>query len=163
MDAILLPWVIASTILLFIAAYWIYTLERRYTALEARYEHLLTLDQEADAPTMPRLVQRLEAQEVQLAGVDASLTALEEIMPHMIQGCGTVRYNAFPNVGGEQSFSVALVDGCGNGVVITGLHGRDMRVYAKPLIQWRASHSLSSEEQEALGLARERIEHKGER
>lgn len=158
MDGILLPWVIASTLLLFIAAYWIYTLERRQNALEERYQKLIALDEEADHDSLARALQRLDQQEAGLAELQVALGEVESMMPHVIQGYGTVRYNAFPNAGGEQSFSLALVDVKGNGVVVTGLHGRDMRVYAKPLVQWRASHSLSSEEQEALGLAREMVE-----
>ncbi len=162
MDAVLLPWVIASTILLFIAAYWIYTLERRYTTLEARYESLMALSEETDDTTLIRVTQRLQEQENKVTHIQSSLASLEAITPHIIQGHGTVRYNAFPSAGGEQSFSLALVDQRGNGVVVTGLHGRDMHVYAKPLTQWRATHSLTSEEQAALGLAREMVEHKAE-
>ena len=158
MDTVLLPWVIAATLLLFVAIYWIYTLEKRFKALETRYQHLASIDEATDEVTLIKVTQRLEKQGVQLANVQTALAAVEGVMPHVIQGYGTVRYNAFPNAGGEQSFSVALVDVQGNGVVMTGLHGRDMRVYAKPLVQWRASHSLSSEEQEALALAREMLQ-----
>ena len=161
MDTVLLPWVIAATVLLFVAVYWIYNLERRHKTLEARYEHLAAIDEETDEATLIQLTQRLEVQGAQLAEVRDGLASVEAVLPNVIQGYGTVRYNAFPNAGGEQSFSVALVDVQGNGVVMTGLHGREMRVYAKPLVQWRASHSLSSEEQEALALAREMVEREG--
>jgi hypothetical protein len=161
MDGILLPWVIATTLLLFIAAYWIYTLERRQHALEERYQGLIALEEDADRDSLVLALQRLEQQEARLTELQTALSNVESVMPHVIQGYGTVRYNAFPNAGGEQSFSVALVDVKGNGVVVTALHGRDMRVYAKPLVQWRASHSLSSEEQEALGLAREMVASRG--
>jgi hypothetical protein len=161
MGTVLLPWVIAATLLLFVAIYWIYTLEKRFKALEVRYQHLASIDEETDEATLIQVTQRLEEQGMQLANVQAVLATVEDVLPHVIQGYGTVRYNAFPNAGGEQSFSVALVDIQGNGVVMTGLHGREMRVYAKPLVQWRASHSLSSEEQEALALAREMLEREG--
>ena len=51
MDA-LIPWVIASTILLFVAAYWIYTLEKRLKLLETRYQKLLALADDADQATI---------------------------------------------------------------------------------------------------------------
>jgi hypothetical protein len=159
MESVLLPWTIASTILLFVAAYWVYTLERRFNDLEERYTRLLAMTEESEAPTIAGLLHRLEDQEERLKGAEAYLAELARVLPHTVQGYGVVRYNAFANAGGEQSFSLALVDAKGSGVVVSGLHGREMRVYAKPLTQWRAAHSLSSEEQEALGLAREMVEH----
>lgn len=67
---------------------------------------------------------------------------------------GIVRFNPFSDTGGDQSFSVALVDGEGNGVVITSLHGRrETRVYAKPLEGWGSTYSLTEEEQEAIAQA----------
>ncbi len=158
MDTILVPWVIAATVLLFVAVYWIYTLEQRHKTLEARYQHLATIDEETGEATLIKLTQRLEALGTLVGDMQETLDSVEAVLSHVIQGYGTVRYNAFPNAGGEQSFSVALVDVQGNGMVMTGLHGREVRVYAKPLVQWRASHSLSSEEQEALALAREMVE-----
>ncbi|MDX9956094.1 MAG: DUF4446 family protein, partial [Anaerolineae bacterium] len=69
------------------------------------------------------------------------------------------RYQGFANVGGDQSFSIALVDGRGSGFLLSGLHGRDeTRVYAKPLVQWRASYTLGAEEQAVLALARKMTE-----
>jgi len=43
MEGLLVPWVIASTILLFVAAYWIYTLEKRVAEFQTRYEELLKI------------------------------------------------------------------------------------------------------------------------
>jgi hypothetical protein len=159
MEGVLLPWVIASTILLFIAAYWIYTLERRVKGLESRYERVLALAESDDEATVAKLLQRLDDQGGRLDGVEASVATLRAVLPRALQGYGIVRYQAFPNVGGDQSFSLALVDGRGNGSLLSSLHGRDeTRVYAKAIQGWRSSHSLSAEEQEALGQARKMVE-----
>lgn len=158
MDNVLLPWTIATTILLFVGAYWVYTLDRHLKELTARYEHLMALAEDADEATLASLLKRLEDQGVRLDEAWALLEQLQALMPHVIQGHGIVRYQAFANVGGDQSFSLALVDAEGNGAVITGLHGREVRVYGKPLTQWRSSYSLSAEEQEALGHARRMVE-----
>jgi hypothetical protein len=65
-----------------------------------------------------------------------------------------VRYDAFPDVGGEQSFSVALLDAAGSGMVLTGLYSRnDMRVYAKPVVGGSSPHSLTEEERKAIAGA----------
>lgn len=155
----LTPWVIASTILLFVGAYWIYTLENRLKTLEARYQKLLALADDADQATLVQFLSRLGEYEQRMDQMTAQLQHLERILPHTIQGHGIVRYSAFENVGGDQSFSLALVDAHGSGAMLSGLHVRDeTRVYAKPLTQWRSSYSLSAEEQQALGAARQMIE-----
>jgi hypothetical protein len=68
-----------------------------------------------------------------------------------------VRYDAFGDMGGRMSWSMALVDEAGTGVVLTSIHGRsDARSYAKSLQQWSSEQPLSPEEEKALALARGR-------
>lgn len=62
-----------------------------------------------------------------------------------------VRYDAFEEVRGNQSFAMALYDDQGNGVVLSGIVGRtDSRVYCKPLVNGRSERNLSQEEQRAI-------------
>jgi Protein of unknown function (DUF4446) len=66
-----------------------------------------------------------------------------------------LRYDAFEDVGGRLSFSCALLDDHGNGVVLTSINGRqETRVYAKPITEGRSGYNLSSEEEEAIRRAR---------
>jgi Protein of unknown function (DUF4446) len=72
-----------------------------------------------------------------------------------IQCLGFLRFNPFRDSGGDQSFAIALADRDGNGVVISGLHGRDAtRVYAKPLAAWESVYPLTDEEQQTIRKAR---------
>jgi len=65
-----------------------------------------------------------------------------------------LRYDAFEDVGGRLSFSCALLDDQGDGVVITSINGRqDTRVYAKPIIEGKSRYNLSTEEEEAIRQA----------
>jgi hypothetical protein len=65
-----------------------------------------------------------------------------------------LRYDAFEDVGGRLSFSCALLDEHGTGVVLTSINGRqDTRVYAKPISTGTSSHNLSLEEDEAIRQA----------
>jgi hypothetical protein len=68
---------------------------------------------------------------------------------------GVVRFNPFKDLGGDQSFSVALLDGENSGVVLSALHTREgNRVYAKPVENGKAvKHPLTDEEQEAIKKA----------
>jgi hypothetical protein len=76
----------------------------------------------------------------------------------LISGCvsrvGTVRFDAFDDMGGRMSFSVALLDEHGDGTVITAINGRtETRAYAKPVIRGESSHTLSQEEAAVIAQA----------
>ena len=74
-----------------------------------------------------------------------------------MQFVGLVRFNPFDDTGGDQSFALALLDGRGDGVVISSLHGRTgTRFYAKPVKAGTSTLSLSDEEVQALKQAREK-------
>jgi hypothetical protein len=65
-----------------------------------------------------------------------------------------LRYDAFEDVGGRLSFSCAMLDEQGTGVVITSINGRqETRVYAKPVTARTSSYNLSAEEEEAIRQA----------
>ncbi len=67
---------------------------------------------------------------------------------------GVVRYDAFEDMGGRMSFSAALLDDHGTGVVITSINGRqDARTYAKTVETGRSEHNLSKEEEMAIAEA----------
>lgn len=71
-----------------------------------------------------------------------------------VQKVGVVRYNPFSEVGGDQSFSIALLDGNNDGVVITSLYSRDgNRVYGKLVKNGKSEYSLSGEEKKAISEA----------
>lgn len=68
-----------------------------------------------------------------------------------VQKIGLVRFNPFNETGGDHSFSLALLDGNGNGFVMTGLHTRERtRLYIKPIRNLKSEYELSQEEQKAI-------------
>lgn len=71
-----------------------------------------------------------------------------------IRQVGLVRYDAFPDSSGMQSFSAALLDDGGNGIVITSINGRhESRTYAKGIEAGEAAQPLSPEEGDAITRA----------
>ena len=67
---------------------------------------------------------------------------------------GLVRYDAYRDMGGQQSWSVAFLDGSDNGTVITCLHSRDhARIYLKELRAGVSEQRLSPEEENAIEVA----------
>lgn len=79
---------------------------------------------------------------------------LEELVENNkfnIQKTGIVRFNPFADTGGNMSFSIALLDGYDNGIVISSLHSREgTRIYAKPIESGGSKHNLTEEEREAI-------------
>lgn len=66
-----------------------------------------------------------------------------------------VRYDAFTEMSGRMSFSLALLDDRGDGVTVTAMTGRtDTRVYAKAISGGEGEHDLSPEERQAVSAAR---------
>lgn len=96
------------------------------------------------------LKDRLELQE-QVRLLTQRTGELESKMLRTKRFVGVVRYDAFEDVGGSQSFALAVYDDQGNGAVVTSLVGRsDCRVYCKPLIEGKSDRSLTAEEQRAI-------------
>jgi hypothetical protein len=74
-----------------------------------------------------------------------------------ISRVGIVRFDAFEDMGGRLSFSLALLDEQRDGVVVTAINGRtDTRVYAKPIAEGTSPHNLSEEELAAIQQAQTR-------
>ena len=85
------------------------------------------------------------------SGARAELAAISR---YALQKFAIVRYDAFGDMGGQLSFSVALLDEHGDGVVITSINGRtETRSYAKPVRGMTSAHNLSDEEREAIASA----------
>jgi hypothetical protein len=67
-----------------------------------------------------------------------------------------VRYDAYGEMSGRQSTSIALLDATRSGVVLSSIHHRDSaRLYAKQVYEGRGELELSPEENEAIRLALE--------
>ena len=87
-----------------------------------------------------------------------TLNATDRTQQYQIEGSirrvALLRYDAFEDVGGRLSFSCAMLDEHGTGVVITSINGRqETRVYAKPVTSRTSTYNLSAEEEEAIRQA----------
>ncbi len=88
-------------------------------------------------------------------GLRQEVAALRAETGDALRHLAVVRYDAFGDMGGHLSWSVALLDDGGNGVVLTSIHGRsDARSYAKSISSWTCDQQLSPEELEAIERAR---------
>ncbi len=93
--------------------------------------------------------------EKRVRDLEARVTEMEERARTAKRHLGLVRYDAFEDVGGSQSFALAVYDENGDGAILTSIVGRaDCRVYAKPLVKMQSERKLSQEEQRAINDAR---------
>jgi hypothetical protein len=90
-----------------------------------------------------------------LDGLRREVQALRVEVADALRHLAVVRYDAFGDMGGHLSWSMALLDDSGNGVVLTSIHGRsEARTYAKNISSWTCDQALSPEEEEAVGFAK---------
>ena len=74
-----------------------------------------------------------------------------------VQKVGLIRFNPFKELGGDHSFSLAILNGQDSGVVITGLHTRERtRVYMKDIKNGKSQSDLSLEEKKAVMTAQKK-------
>lgn len=85
------------------------------------------------------------------------LSMLDKDVKTSIRKVGIVRYNAFNDVGSDLSFSIALLDTNDNGVVLSGIYGRnDTATFAKPIEKGQSNYPLSAEEIQAIERAKKK-------
>ena len=94
-----------------------------------------------------------------VVGLRQEVAALRAEAAGSFRHLGIVRYDAFSGAGqqagGRLSWSVALLDDSGGGVVLTAIHGRsEARSYAKSISDWTCEQPLSPEEEQAVSSAR---------
>lgn len=95
-----------------------------------------------------------QAVEERLRELEDLYRGIEKVAEKAISRVGFLRFNAFPDVGSNLSFALALLDDKGDGVVLCCLVGRDdCRLYAKPVAKGNSTYPLSEEEREAIRRA----------
>jgi len=130
----------------------------RLLALEKRFQLALGKSQPGD------LEQKLVSNFKELEQVQKELTHLTEEYAKLAsaqslssQKISIVRFNPFADTGGDQSFSLAVLDAHDSGYVLTSIHGRQgTRVYVKPIDFGKSKHQLSEEEKQVLQQAQKR-------
>ncbi len=87
--------------------------------------------------------------------LDAELALTRRQLAAALRHVSVVRYDAFGDLGGRYSFTAALLDDSGDGLLLTSIHGRsETRTYLKGISGGEPDIELSPEELEAVKLAR---------
>jgi hypothetical protein len=146
--------IVLVTLLLVVAAIFL-RLNAHLRKVIRRYSELMQGVSHANLETLVvQQVESLRRQEVRLTELAETCKRLTAQAERCLQRVGLVRYNAFEGVGGNQSFSLALLDAAGNGFVVTSLFGRsESAVYCKAVEKGRPALVVSAEEEEAIRQA----------
>lgn len=151
-------WVIAtllgSIVLLFV---WVLALSIRVGGLRKRYRKMMA---DTGIDNLEQLIMQLQhndqQQQSKLQMQEEQLQLVRRALSEMKGRIGVHRYNAFTGQGSDLSFSLAIINEMQDGVIVSGIHGREETyVYAKPLKQGESNYALSPEEKKAIQLALE--------
>jgi len=128
---------------------------RRTARLARRLE---SLTQGSDAESLEAVLgshlERVRKVVADLDRVEARTAVIERDLLGSFGRLGLVRFNPFEDTGGNQSFALAMLDGRGDGFVVSSLHARaGTRIYAKAIAKGASETALSAEEAEALRIA----------
>lgn len=86
---------------------------------------------------------------------EGDLADLRHDIAQALRHVAVVRYDAFGDMGGRLSFSAAIIDDSGDGIVVSSIHGRgESRTYAKGVVGGDPDATLTPEERQALAAAR---------
>ena len=109
----------------------------------------------AHAAALDSAFQSLQAEVTEVAArLDGRLGVAERRLDGAVAHWGLIRYDAYNEMSGRQSTSIALLDSSRSGLVLSSIHHRDQaRLYAKQVSEGRGELQLSPEEEEVLRLA----------
>ena len=148
-------WVIGASVIIVLLFVMVLVLFKAVGKVESRYRKLMKGTTNANLEEM--LLERLKNIE---EAKEASENALQECkrieikMKDCIQKVAIMRYKAFENVGSDLSFSIAMLDDNNDGVILTGIYGRqESTTYAKPIDKGISRYDLSEEELYVLNEA----------
>ncbi|MEK7100308.1 MAG: DUF4446 family protein [Patescibacteria group bacterium] len=90
----------------------------------------------------------------EIVHLKSEILRIKGMSHNYVQRVGLIKFNPFNESGGDHSFSLALLDGNKNGIIITSLHTRERtRLYLKEVFSGKVKVKLSEEEEKALKLS----------
>lgn len=147
----------AQITILVVVGIWLLALSLSLLWLISFFKRITKGISEADLKKiLERLLTNQEKQAKETERLDKEIRKLVQEGTFHIQKVGMVRFNPFRDIGGEHSFTMALLDGRDSGIVLTGLHTRDRtRIYLKTVRGGKSEYELSAEEKKAIAKAQE--------
>lgn len=134
---------------------WLVFLTLKYRAILKKAEMLFSTEKQGNvSKVIEEYLANVKSVEDHCFDLDKETKRIRKMAEAGLQRVGYIRYNPFGNVGGDQSFSLCLMDKNESGFVITSIHSREgTRVYFKPLDKAKSDYNLSEEEKKAIEIA----------
>ncbi|HEX8464201.1 MAG TPA: DUF4446 family protein [Abditibacterium sp.] len=148
----LAPMCVGALALIVAQFIWVALLSKR---LERQSKMVRQFFQGPNDEDMEGLLRRsMEVAEVSAQRCETAMSEIEGLR-HQFGACvqrfALVRYDAFEDVTGQQSFSLVFLDGNHNGAAISSIFGRSSsRTFGKMIVNGQPEQNLTDEEQEAL-------------
>jgi hypothetical protein len=132
-----------------LAAIWIFITEKRLKRFFTGKKGTNLED------TIVKLQDNIAALQSAKEKAEKDIVAINAKLRRSIRGLETIRFNPFPDQGGNQSFAIGMLNEDGDGVVFSSLYSRErMSVFAKPIKNNKSEYELTAEEKEALQKAK---------
>ncbi len=136
-------------ILILVQGFWVLSTEKR---LKRFFLGKKAKDLEE---TMVSMQKDIEALTLARDKAERELAEINQKLAKSIRGLEVLRFNPFPDQGGNQSFAIGMLDQEGDGLVLSSLYSRErMSVFAKPVKKGKSEFELSDEEKEVLERAK---------
>jgi len=116
-------------------------------------------DKSKEPENLGEALSQLKELKENLKKFSGELEKLKKENAFNVKKVGIIRFSPFKEVGGDQSFSIAILDGNNDGVVISSLYTREEnRIYGKPIKGCSSEYLLSDEEKQAIEKAKNILE-----
>lgn len=128
----------------------------KLSKLKKKYERLSNnIEGENIEEIIHEYYQKIDHLDIRMNKMDVLVETIERKLLYSIQKIGFVQYNAFDDIGGSLSFSIALLDEKNTGFILTNIYSRSNSIiYGKPIKDGKSAHTLSGEELQALDRAK---------
>jgi Protein of unknown function (DUF4446) len=136
-----------------IAFVWVIVLGVRVRAMRRQYLALQGPDGTAESfvEAVSRKIDEVTALREDVGELRARIQQARVELGQAVRHVSVIRYDAFGDMGGRLSFSIALLDDGGDGLVMSSINGRtETRTYVKPVQAARSEQTLSPEEIQAI-------------
>lgn len=147
-NSVIIPIIIAILL-------WLVGLTVVFYRLLSHYRRIASKVSQGDlVDLVNKLLDSNDSTQKELSSVTKEIKNINQHLRSPIQKVGLKKYNPFSETGGDQSFSLCLLNMDDDGFVITCLHTRDRtRVYLKPIKAGVSKYDLSEEENQAIKIA----------
>lgn len=140
--------VIGLSVLVILLIILVITLYSAVNKLEKKYKRLMRGVNNANLEeSLVEYIDMVEKSNNISEEIGSKLDEINRRIDNCVQKVSTIRYKAFDDVGSDLSFSIAILNNNNNGVIITGIYGRnESTTYAKPIDKGISRYDLSEEE-----------------